>query len=510
MRRRDLLRQGALLPFASLLPPLTIATALAADETGTPFDGSSVRTLARELAGKPYQQPESKLPDPLAKLSYDQYRDLRFDPGRSLWRGKGLPFEAQFFHRGFLYTNRVDIYEVANGRAQPIRYNPDLFSFGSVQRPPEAEDLGYAGFRLHAPINRPNYYDEVIAFLGASYFRAVAKNQGYGLSARGLAVKTADPSGEEFPVFKTFWIERPQPGTASIVVHALLDSPSIAGAFRFTIRPGEETVVDVESALYPRADIAQIGLAPLTSMFFFDASRRAGVDDYRPAVHDSNGLLIWTGRGEQLWRPLANPTELQVSVFSDVNPRGFGLMQRRRDFHAYQDLEARLETRPSLWVEPIGDAGEGAVHLIEIPTKREIHDNIVAFWRPAQPLRAKSEYHFNYRLHWCWENPWATELAKVVDTRSGAGGAEKTRLFIVDLAAGEKLKGLASDPKVRADVSTNEGKVQNVVLQPNPAAGGWRIAFELAPGGARVVELRAQLMMEDRPLSEAWVYRWTS
>jgi len=510
MRRRDLLRQGAVLPFTSLLlQPFPVATALAADEAGTPFDGSSVRNLARELAGKPYQASDSKLPDALAKLTYDQYRDIRFDTGKALWHGRGLPFEAQFFHRGFIYKDRVDINEVADGRSRPIHYSPDFFDFGPLQRPGNTDDIGFAGFRLHAPINQPNYYDEVIAFLGASYFRAVAKNQGYGLSARGLAIKTADPKGEEFPAFKTFWIERPQPKTTSIVVHALLDSPSTTGAFRFTIRPGEDTVVDVESALYPRVEIGQVGLAPLTSMFFFDANDRARIDDYRPAVHDSDGLLLWTGRGEQLWRPLANPTELQISVFSDTNPRGFGLMQRHRDFRTYEDLEARLEGRPSLWVEPIGDAGDGAVQLVEIPTKSEIHDNIAAFWRPAQPLRANSENVFNYRLHWCWDNPAATDVAKVVDTRSGAAGQEKTRLFVIDVSGGEKLKRLPPDAKPRADVSANEGKIQNVVAQPNKEKDGWRIAFELVPGSAKAVELRAQLLADDQPLSEVWVYRWT-
>jgi glucans biosynthesis protein len=509
VRRRDLLRQGVALSVAGLVAPPALRTALAADADGTPFDGGTVRNIARDLSGKPFQPPDSKLPDVLAKLGYDEYRDIRFDPGHAIWHGQNLPFEVQLFHRGFIYKDKVDIYTVANGRAKPVRYSPDMFDFGKVQRPDLGDDFGFAGFRLHAPINRPNHYDEAAAFLGATYFRAVAKGQGYGLSARGLAIKTADPSGEEFPVFKSFWLERPQPGTNSMVVHALLDSPSTSGAFRFSIRPGDETVIDVESALYPRVDIALAGLAPLTSMYFFDANDRGGVDDWRPAVHDSTALLLWNGRGEQLWRPLSNPAELQVSVFKDANPRGFGLMQRKRDFHAYEDLESHFETRPSLWVEPIGDPGEGAVLLVEIPTKQEIHDNIVAFWRPAQPLRAQGEQLFNYRQHWCWENPSSTDLAKVIDTRSGAGGREKTRIFVVDVAGGDKLKSLPREAQIRADVWASEGKIDNVVAQPNPATKGWRISFELAPGGARAVELRAQLMTEDKPLSETWIYRWT-
>ncbi len=231
-----------------------------------------------------------------------------------------------------------------------------------------ADNLGFAGFRVHAPINRPDYYDEVCVFLGASYFRAVAKGQVYGLSARGLAIGTGDPRGEEFARFRAFWLERPQPGVNALVIHALLDSKSTTGAYRFTVRPGEETVFDVESVLYPRVDIAEPAIAPLTGMFFFDANDRIGVDDYRPAAHDSEGLSLWTGRNEQIWRPLANPRDLQFSAFVDTNPHGFGLLQRKRAFADYQDLEVSYEKRPSLWIEPIGDWGQGAVDLVEIPT----------------------------------------------------------------------------------------------------------------------------------------------
>jgi glucans biosynthesis protein len=485
------------------------AAARAADQPGgTGFDASTVRNLARELAAKPYKPPSAALPDSFAKLTYDQYRAIRFDPGHALWRGKGLPFEVQFFHRGFIYKDRVDIYEVSEGKAEPIHYNPDLFSFGDA-RPPPGDDIGFAGFRIHAPFNGSDYFDEVCAFIGASYFRAVAKNQTYGLSARGLAIKTADPGGEEFPVFKTFWIERPQPRVASIVVHALLDGPSAAASFRFTIRPGDETLFDVESAIYPRTDIDKIGLAPMSSMYYFGPNDHARIDDYRPAVHDSDGLMMWTGWNEQLWRPLTNPVDLQISSFSDVNPRGFGLMQRRHDYAAYRDLEAHYERRPSLWAEPIGDAGAGSVLLVEIPTNREIHDNIAAFWRPTQALRAKGEYNFNYRLHWCWDRPSIDGLAKAMETRSGVGSQEGSRLFVIEFVS-DKLKATSGEAKLRADVKADHGKINNVVAQPNPENGGWRVSFELASGGARVVELRAQLIENDAPVSEAWVYRWTS
>lgn len=514
MRRRDLLLAALSLPVAAALTQrLAELQVLASDEAeeteGLAFDSSTVRQLARSLAEKPFAQPEPDLPESLANINYDQFRGIRFAPDHAIWRAEGLPFQLQFFHRGFYFVDRVDIYRVREGRAYKIAYSPDLFTFEGLE-PPAATDLGFAGFRIHGPINRPDYFDEICVFLGASYFRAVAKDQVYGLSARGLSLKTGNPEGEEVPVFRSFWVEQPAPEAGSIVVHALLDSESAAAGFRFTIRPGDTTVFDVEMSLYPRVDIEEAGIATLTSMFFFDASDRLGIDDYRPAVHDSEGLLMWNGRGEQLWRPLANPNSLQISQFVDANPRGFGLMQRKRDFGGYQDLEARYERRPSAWVESIGDWGNGAISLVEIPTDSEIHDNIVAFWRPREPLRAKGEYPFTYRLHWGWDTPWTTELARVVETQVGHAWEDPTtRLFVIDVAGGP-LAGLPAETTPRIDTWSNTGQLRNQVAQPNPETGGWRMSFELVPGDSSAVELRAQLKDGAKPLSEVWVYRWTS
>lgn len=476
------------------------------ESSASPFDANVVRQRARALAQAPFKPQDNKDLGSLRDIDYDQYRSIRFRPDRALWRGEGLPFEIQFFHRGFLFLDSIEVHEVSNGQAHPIVYSPDLFDFGKLPPPTDA-NLGFAGFRLHAPMNRADYYDEVGVFLGASYFRAVAKGQAYGLSARGLSLKTGDPKGEEFPAFRAFWIEKPPKNSDSIVVHALLDSESAAAAYRFTIRPGETTVYAVEMALYPRVDIDQAGIGTLTSMFLFDANDRVGVDDFRPAVHDSDGLAIRNGRGEEIWRPLSNPIDLQISVFSDANPRGFGLMQRRRDFHDYEDIESRFETRPSAWVEPIGSWGEGSIHLIEIPTKEEIHDNIVAFWRPKEPMRAKGENNFIYRLHWGAGKIWTPRLAAFVQTRIGAG-LGNTRRFVLDLV-GETLKDIDA-ATVRSEVTSDRGELRNIVTQPNPVTGGWRLSFELDPKKAPVAELRAQLVQGDLPLSEVWLYRWTS
>ncbi|WP_123689181.1 glucan biosynthesis protein [Allostella humosa] len=480
-------------------------TAAATADEATPFDATTVRRMARERAAKPWQAARDTLSGPLARLDYDGYRTIRYDANKALWAAEKLPFGVQFFHRGFLYKDRVDMYEVAGGHARRIPYSPDLFDLSKVGKLADG-DVGFAGFRVHAAMNRPDYFDEVCAFLGASYFRAVARNHIYGLSARGLAIKTAEQGGEEFPAFTAFWLERPAQEAGALVIHALLDSRSAAGAFRFVVRPGEATIFDVEMALYPRVELAQVGIAPLTSMFLFAANDRGGVDDFRPAVHDSEGLSMWTGRGEQIWRPLNNPAELQVSSFADDNPRGFGLMQRQRDFGGYKDLEARYDRRPGLWIEPLGQWGRGAVHLVEIPTDREIHDNIVVAWRPAEPIAAGSEHVMSYRMHWCWEAPWKSELARITDTRQGQSLNDRSRLFVLE-AVGDKLKGGSGER--RAVVTADRGRLRNVVSQANPVTGGWRMSFELQPEGAKVIELRAQLMDGDQPASEVWLYRWT-
>jgi periplasmic glucans biosynthesis protein len=511
MRRRELLLGGLSLPLATmagsgLLSPLT---ALAADE-GAAFDHDTVPSMARKLAAAPFRKPSVELPAWLRDMGYDEYRDIRFNPAQALWLKQGLPFQAQFFHRGFLFKDRVQVFTVAGGRARQVDYSTALFNFrASAVRGRNEADLGFAGMRLHGTINRPDYFDEICAFLGASYFRAVAKGQSYGLSARGLALNTVQPAGEEFPVFRSFWLETPTAAATAVVVHALMDSPSVSGAFRFVVTPGEETTFDVQARLYPRVELAYAGIAPLTSMYEFGASDRVGVDDYRPAVHDSEGLALLTGAGEQIWRPLHNPSAVQDSGFQDTIPRGFGLMQRQRDFSDFADSEAHYEKRPSAWVEPVGDWGKGAVHLIEIPTGDEYHDNIVAFWRPAEPLAAGREHRFDYRLHWCNDHHWKPELATVADTMIGAAAQQGRRLVIIDFE-GDALKGLGEDAAIKPDVWSGAGKVLNAVAHPVQATGGWRIGFELDPAGAQAAELHARLLRGTQPVSETWLYRWTA
>ena len=509
LSRRDLLRLALVGALGAACPGARRPLADPSLRPERAFSIEGLRERARLLAGRRYAEPERRLPAVLRDLTYDQYRDIRFRQDQALWADDGR-FTAQFFHLGFYYDQPVRIHAVDNGQAQEIAYSPSLFAyggndFGKVQLP---EDLGFAGFRIHTALNAPAYLDELIAFLGASYFRALGRGMRYGLSARGLAINTAGDDNEEFPSFREFYIERPA-DQHSLVIHALLDSPSVTGAYTFTIRPGDDTIVDVNMTLYPRTTITTVGLAPLTSMYLFAPNDRAGVDDFRSAVHDSDGLMLWTGAGEWLWRPVVNPERLRVSSFVDHNPKGFGLMQRDRDFANYQDLESRYERRPSAWVEPVGDWGPGAVMLVEIPTDKEINDNLVAFWRPREPLQAKREWQFTYRLHWCEDVPNAeSRPAHVTATRIGQGEQAGTAKFVLDFA-GPRLPTEVAAP-VEAIISASRGAILNVVTPFIDALGGWRVFFEVSLTDDEPSELRCFLKLEDEAVSETWSYQWTA
>lgn len=479
-------------------------SAVLAQDASKPFTGQTVRDLAQALAQKPFEKPAIALPPAFAKLTYDQHRDIRFRTEQSIWRGKGIEFELQLLPMGWLFDVPVEIHLIEDGVVRQLKADAGFFNFGPlVTNPPAEAEIGFSGFRIHGPINRPDYFDEIAVFQGASYFRAVGKGHIYGISARGLAINTARPGGEEFPIFRSFWIERPAPGSSEIVVHALLDSPSLTGAYRFVFKGSNPTTTDVESTLYTRKDVPVAGISPLTSMFLFGANSRRGTNDFRPAVHDSEGLSIINGTGERIWRPLTNPRRLQVSAFIDRDPKGFGLIQRDRRFLAYEDLEAHYERRPSLWVKPVGPWGHGSVELVEIPTDEEIHDNIAAYWRPAEAWVKGKSYSYNYKLYWSDNNPIAFPGAMVKKTRIGLGKKPQTYQFIVDFS------DVAAGEMPVANLMTTPGTSTAPIVQPNPEVKGVRVAFELDPKGAETVEMRLSLRSNDKRVSEVWLYRWT-
>ena len=390
-------------------------------------------------------------------------------------------------------------------KPRKVAYDPALFAFGSMPPPAADAPLEFAGFRALTGINDPAVLSPFLVFAGASYFQALSKGQVFGLSARGLAIGTAEAEGEEFPFFRAHWLETPRDGR--MVIHSLLDGPSAAGAYRFSVRPGEVTEMDVEATIFAREDIAHIGLAPLTSMFLFDAKDRAQHDDFRLGVHDSDGLAMWNGSDERLWRPLHAPRLLQISAFSDTGPRGFGLIQRERRFTEYEDIAASYHRRPSAWVEPIGDWGRGHVVLVEIPSSEEIHDNIVAYWRPVDPIAAGSEISLTYRLSWGWDVPDLNGLLRVARTLTGAGPNGRRR-FVVDFAG-------HGEPVVRASAvqlvaQSSPGVMHDPEISENAEINGLRLRFDLDPEGADAVEMRLELRSGERRIAETWVYRWSN
>lgn len=499
----------------TLLALLVGGFAEAGPSKPTRFSPAWVEELARVLAKSEYREDAGALPQPLAELTYDAHRDIRFRGGSALWRSSGLPFQVQLFHLGWLFKSPVEINLVTPDRkVQRLAYDPAMFDLGRNSFSPALPaNLGFAGFRLHHPLNRPEYFDELVVFLGASYFRSLGRDQLYGLSARGLAIDTAMPRGEEFPRFRSFWLEQPKKGAQEVVVHALLDSPSATGAYRFVIKPGDPTTMRVQATLFARRPIERLGLAPLTSMFLHGENDGEVIPDYRPEVHDSDGLLMWLENGERLWRPVSNPTTLRVTTFQAARPKGFGLMQRDRAFTSYEDLEAHYERRPSAWVDVEEGFGDGAVMLVEIPTREEIHDNLTAFWTPAAPVPAGSSLKVAYRISW-GKGPSSLGEAQTVATRIAAGSTPDRRKFVLDFSApAEPPTGGTSDagssPPLDAVVTASAGKLFPAVVQRNGVTGGYRAFFELEPGEAESIELRCFLRRGQDAVSETWSYLWT-
>jgi periplasmic glucans biosynthesis protein len=511
MNRRDLLRAAAALsvyglPAAAVLEPLPAAART------EPFDYAALKGRARALAAQPYVERRNELPESLDRISWDDYQKLRFDRERGLWYGDDLPFRIEMFHPGLFFKHPVQIFEVVDGQARHIDYHRRQFDTRGVKLGRLPKDLGYAGFRIH---HDSDWERDIGAFLGASYFRAVGASRQYGLSARGLAIDTGLPRPEEFPRFTTFWIERPSADAGELVVYALLDSSSIAGAYRFGIRPGETLIMDVDAALYPRKAIERLGIAPLTSMYQTGENDRRMAYDFRPEIHDSDGLALWTGAGEWIWRPLVNPRDVRVNSFFDENPQGFGLLQRDRDFDHYQDDGVWYDRRPSLWVEPKGDWGKGAVQLVEIPTVDETFDNVVAFWNPEQAAQPGEERLLAYRLHWGAQAPAQPPLATVRATRTGLGGVIGRKReyfswrFAVDFAGG-KLALLGKDADVESVVTASRGRIELVSARPLDPIDGWRALFDIVPedDSTEPIDLRLYLRSGKQALSETWIYQW--
>lgn len=490
-----------------------LAVAPAAHAGGAAFGLGEVAAKAEQLAQKPFQDTKGSVPEWLLKITYDQWRDIRYRPDRALWADQRTPFRAQFFHPGLYYDRTVAMNVVDDTGVRPLAFSSSVFDYGKNDFASKVPaDLGYAGFRIHYPIKTPKRLDEVIVFLGASYFRAVGARQAYGLSARALAIDTVASSGEEFPYFREFWLVTPAPGARQLILYALLDSPSLTGAYRFVVEPGEQTVVSVESRLFVRKPIEKLGIAPLTSMFYFGENTVRMFPDFRPEVHDSDGMLANFASGEWLWRPLDNPKYIATNTFQTVDPKGFGLIQRDRDFGHYEDLETRSELRPSVWIAPRGGFGDGAIELVEIPTASDINDNVVSYWVPKAPPRAGDRLAFDYVLSWYGDDPKRPPGGRVVATRRDYGKEANVSRFVIDFAGGT-LESIPATEPVRAVVTVLRGDEAAAILDQhvvkNDVTGGWRLSFELQPKTGDTLELRAFLDKGGDALTETWSYAIT-
>ncbi len=517
MHRRDLLKSAVLLSAASL-PSIDLLAAEGQSPSGpgTAFSYAALKGQARALAAAPFEPSKNLAPQNLQQLDYDQYQSIRFRKERALWADADRGFRVQFYHMGRGFHEPVRMFEIVNGRARELLYRPVDYDYGKSGVNPRSlsPNLGFAGFHIQT---QTNWTSDVTSFLGASYFRAISNDtRQYGLSARGLAIDTAINGPEEFPRFTAFWFEQPPPNARTMVFYGLLDSPSVTGAYRFEITPGTPHVMDVDAALYPRKSVERLGVAPLTSMFQCGENDRRMANDWRPEIHDSDGLSIFNGNGEWLWRPVLNPTGVRVSAFMDDNPRGFGLMQRDRDFENYQDDSTFYERRPSLWIEPKRGWGKGSVQLVELPAPDETFDNIVAFWTPADPMKPGAEMLFGYRMYWGTDLPFGPNLARVVATRTGIGGVigQPRRYFswrfAVDFVGGE-LATILPGATVEPVISASRGQIEITSARPLDSINGFRAMFDLKPTDDRTdpIDLRLFLRKNNQPLSETWIYQWT-
>ena len=514
--RRQFLQGTAAALATSLLAGSDVASARApVPPPRQPFDYARLKGMARTLAGAPYQAPSTKLPPPIEKLDWDHWQAIRFRDEHSLWAGDGLRFQVRFFHLGFLIRKPVRMFSVEGGVAQEILYDPAMFDYGNsgLHGNDVPSNLGFAGFRL---LFHTDWVRDFAAFQGASYFRAVDIDRQYGMSQRGLAIDCGSSLPEEFPDFVAYYLEKPAKDSSLLTIYGLLDSPSVAGAYRFVIDAAEPLTMDIDAALYPRKQIERLGIAPCTSMFLVGKNDRRVDNDWRPEIHDSDGLQIWSGGGEWIWRPLMNPGGLRVNSYTDEHPRGFGLMQRERRFEQYQDDGVFYEKRPDCWVEPKGSWGRGAVMLVEIPTEDETSDNIVAFWSPADKPQKGQELLYAYRLNWGRENPVVVDLARVHATRTGIGGIigrKRTYFswrFVVDFEGGQ-LPGLGDNPKLIPVISASRGRVEITSVRPLRSINGYRAMFDLALTDESVepINLRLYISIDGQALSETWLYQYT-
>ena len=506
VQRRDLLKWAATGSLAALWP----APALAVDQGATPgaaFDPGALERQAAALAAAPYKAASARLPAPFATMNPLQYEAIHAQQNSWIWHGGGHSFMIEPLHRGPVFANPVALSIVNSGEVTPVTYSPEMFDFGGLKIPDGMTDMGFSGFAIHA-IGPSGVRHKLAEFQGASFFRAITPGQNFGVTARALSIRTADVRGEEFPQFRSFWIETPLPGAASLRFHALIDSPSAAALVHFTLHAGDATIIDVETLVFARVPLDHFGMGAMAGAYFYGPLAAHAADQLRPQVHQIDGLNLNTSAHEWIWRPVSNRKTLQVSIFADDNPRGFGLLQRDRRFGNYQDETHHDEATPSLWVEPLGAWGKGGLELVEIPSSAEDNANIVVAFRPTSTLDSGARLRFAYRQFWCWHPPEKAPLAGVTTTLGGLGNKSGWRAFVVEFQ-GDAFGLPDAGAGLVAEIAVNPGRLEDQSLVIDRATKTVRVQFEINPDGADMCELRMVLMKAGHNISETWLYRWT-
>jgi glucans biosynthesis protein len=520
VNRRDLLRLalgGAAVPTAVLTGPASpleaqsaAASVGVAAGTTEAFTAARVVDLARTLAAEAHKPPTPAPLDPLAAATPEEMAAIRFKPGDLIWAGDNLTFAIEPLHRSRNLAGEVELYTVDGATASRVAYDPGKFDFGKLKPPPASAQLGFTGFRvLHR--RGGGKLHAVASLLNASIISAVAHNQVWGAIARPLTVRSGEQMAEEAPVIRAVWIEKPKPTAMELIMHAVIDTPSLAGAVRFTLRAGDATVIDTECTVFTRRQVDHFGLTPIQATYLSGPLDWPHTDDTRPAVYEAGGVQLQTGSGEWVWRPISNRARLQISGFVDNDPQGFGLIQRDRAFSAFLDDENEWQRRPSVWIEPIGKWGQGEVTLMEIPAASQNNKNIACYWRLKPVLAAGSESSFAYRQFWSWRPPGRPDGAIVTASRIGRipGDTSETKTRILLQFEGEQLSDPAKAATFVPTIWASAGKVSSIRAYRTPRQGSMRVVFDLDTGGQPLVELRAVLKQDALSMSETWLYRWT-
>jgi len=527
MQRRTLLKASLALTTLGLPAFPAFAETPVASGAGQPFSFNDLKKMAQKMSRQGYKSPAEQLPPKLASLAPLDYQKIQYDKNDALWSSQSsVDLRVHFFHVGMHFNTPVRMHAIdSDDKSHEIHFRPGLFDYADSGIEPSAlraNDLGFAGWRLAVNPGSSTVH-EVASFLGASYFRAIDDNKQYGLSARGLAINTDEPEGEEFPNFTQFWFKQPTDGSEKVTVYALLDSPSVTGAYRFDIDAGADkgVIMDIQSELYTRKAIKRLGIAPMTSMFLKGSTQPNARDTIYPETHDSDRLSMWRGNGEWICRPLYNPQTIQFNTFEDENPKGFGLVQYEHDFDEYRNVIAWYNRRPSLWLKPTGDWGKGQIALMEMPTVGETVDNIVAFWIPEKPVAAGDHLSYAYKLYWWPEPPVSPTLAEVDKSWSGMGAVQEgwipgdrspeeyARRFAVDFV-GPPLDTLPENANISVDVTASNGRISWSTTHRMEPIKGYRAVFDWMPTSSDTtpVAVRAYLKQGNETLSETWLYQW--